>query len=165
MVNTDYGWDASSFFEDLTSKNKLAQEHHFTFCNVSGLQGFEDAIASMQSSTAFVCVSNVSPGFTEINNTPRTRRVKTVFLAKRYPIDNMDAREVCMDIMRELFRQYLSVLLLEKTLLEEQRIYIDPKISFVEISEYFFSGCACAQFSIGVDIQTDLRYNTDEWVN
>ena len=34
----------------------------------------------MQSATAFVAVSDIAQGYTEINNTPHTRRVKTVFL-------------------------------------------------------------------------------------
>jgi hypothetical protein len=117
----------------------------------------------MQSSKAFVCVSDISQGFTDINNTPHTRRVKTVFLAMRHAIDNMVARQTCMDTMRELFRQFMSVLILEQTKLQENSIYLDPRISFQEIDSYFFSGCACAYFQIAVDTYTDLQYNADEW--
>ena len=65
--------------------------------------------------------------------------------------------------MRELFRQFMSLLILEKTKLEEKCIYLDPRISFNEIDRYFFSGCACAYFQVAVDVYTDLRYNADEW--
>lgn len=75
-----------------------------TFCRVSGLEGFEEALHIMQNNTAFVCVSDIAQGFTELNNSPHTRRVKTVFLAMRHGLDDMVARQVCMDIMRELFR-------------------------------------------------------------
>jgi len=156
-------WDASEYFEHLTVTNRLAKSERFTFCHVSGLDGFEEALAHMQRTTAFVCVSDIANGFTELNNTPHTRRVKTVFLAKRHKIDDMAARTRCMETLRELFRQYMSLLILEKTKLEQHCIYLDPRISFNEIDRYFFSGCACAYFQIAVDVYTDLRYNADEW--
>ena len=156
-------WDASEYFEQLTATNRLAKSERFNFCHVSGLDGFEEALAHMQRTSAFVCVSDIANGFTELNNTPHTRRVKTVFLAKRHKIDDMAARTRCMETLRELFRQYMSLLILEKTKLEQHCIYLDPRISFNEIDRYFFSGCACAYFQIAVDVYTDLRYNADEW--
>ena len=161
--DNSFNWNATAFFEVLTKRNKFARSKHFTFCRVSGLDGFEEALAKMLTKTAFVCVSDISQGFTDINNTPHTRRVKTVFLAMRHAIDNMEARQSCMDIMRELFRQFMSVLIMEQTRLQEHSIYIDPRISFQEIDRYFFSGCACAYFQIAVDTYTDLQFNQEEW--
>lgn len=162
--NPSFSWNATAFFEDLTKRNKLAQKKGFTFCRVSGLDGFEELLAKMMTKTAFVCVSDISQGFTDINNTPHTRRVKTVFLAMRHVIDDMKARERCMNTMRELFRQFMSVLIMEQTRLQEHSIYVDPRISFQEIDRYFLSGCACTYFQIGVETYTDLQYNTDEWL-
>ena len=104
MNRHNFNWDAVSFFEGLSANNKLAQAEGFTFCRVSGLEGFEEALHIMQNNTAFVCVSDIAQGFTELNNSPHTRHVKTVFLAMRHGLDDMVARQVCMDIMRELFR-------------------------------------------------------------
>ena len=159
----DGQWNASAFFEKLTEDNLLAKSENFTFCRVSGLDGFEEALAQMQTHTAFVCISDIADGYTELNNTPRTRRVKTLFLAMRHAVDDMDARSQCMETMRELFRQFMSRLFLEKVRLEEKCIYLDPRISFNEVDRYFFSGCACAYFQIAVDVYTDLRFNPDEW--
>ncbi|MCC8037926.1 MAG: hypothetical protein LIP02_07320 [Bacteroidales bacterium] len=156
-------WDAAKFFEELTATNKLAQSEQFVFCRVSGLDGFEEAVNQAQTQQAFVCVSDIADGYTELNNTPRTRRFKTVFLAMRHAADDMEARSECMEIMRELFRQFMSKLILERVRLEQNCIYIDPRISFNEIDRYFFSGCACAYFQIAVDVYTDLRFNEDEW--
>ena len=156
-------WDATSFFERLASKNKLAIAEGLTFCRVSGLEGFEDALHNMQTSSAFIAVSDISLGYTELNTTPHTRRVKTVFLAMRHAIDDMVARQECMDTMRELFRQFMSVMIQEKTRVEEEHIYLDPRISFHEIDRYFLSGCACAYFQVATDVYTDLRYNSQEW--
>ena len=157
-------WNAAAFFERLAAQNKLAQNEQFVFCRASGLEGFEEALAEMQSSNNFVVVSDISDGYTELNNSPRTRRVKTVFLAMRHAAEDMEARSECMEIMRELFRQFMSQLILEKVKLEQNCIYLDPRISFNEIDRYFFSGCACAYFQIAVDVYTDLRHNPDEWL-
>jgi len=165
MNTSNYNWDAVNFFEQLTDENLLAREEKFTFCRVSGLDGFEEALETMQSSVAFVCVSDIAGGYTELNNTPRTRRVKTVFLAMRHALNDMAARQECMDTMRELFRQFMSKLILEKTKLEQHCIYLDPRITFTEIDRYFASGCACAYFQIAVDMFTDLRYDKGEWLS
>lgn len=70
-------WNAAAFFENLTATNRLAQSEGFTFCRVSGLDGFEEAVNEAQTQAAFVCVSDIADGYTELNNTPRTRRVIT----------------------------------------------------------------------------------------
>lgn len=131
-------WDASAFFENLCATNRLARHKGFTFCRVSGLDGFEEAVNTMQTSNAFVCVSDIADGYTELNNTPRTRRVKTVFFAMCHAAEDMAARAECMEIMRELFRQFMSRLLPEKVRLEQNCICLDPRISFNEIDRYFF---------------------------
>lgn len=163
MKNHNFNWNATAYFEELSAKNKLAQAEGFTFSRVSGLEGFEEALHNMQGNTAFVCVSDIAQGFTELNNSPHTRRVKTVFLAMRHALDDMQARQECMETMRELFRQFMSSLILERTRLEQNCIYLDHRITFNEIDRYFFSGCACAYFQIAVDVFTDLRYNANEW--
>ena len=163
QIPKNINWDATSFFEKLASKNKLAKEEHFGFFRVSGLEGFEEALHNLQSTANFICVSDIAQGYTELNTTPHTRRVKTVFFAMRHALDDMEARQQCMDIMRELFRQFMSVLIQEKTRVEEEHIYLDPRISFQEIESYFCSGCACAFFQVATDVFTDLRYNQEEW--
>ena len=163
QIPKNINWDATSFFEKLASKNKLAKEEHFGFFRVSGLEGFEEALHNLQSTANFICVSDIAQGYTELNTTPHTRRVKTVFFAMRHALDDMEARQQCMDIMRELFRQFMSVLIQEKTRVEEENIYLDPRISFQEIVRYFLSGCACAFFQVATDVYADLHYNQEEW--
>lgn len=156
-------WNAEQFFHQLLEENKLAQKYNFKFCIVADLEGFEDALKNLQSAQAIMAVSESADGFTELNNTPRTRRVKTVFLAMRHKFDDKKARNEKLEIMRELFRQLMSKLFLEKTRLELNFIYLDPRIAFSEINSYFFNGAACAYFQLATDIYTDLRYNPNEW--
>jgi hypothetical protein len=163
-LEKNYNWDATSFFRDLTARNKLAQEQGYLFASVSGLEGLEEYIATMQSSRAAVCVSDISPGYTEMTLTPRTRRVKTVFMMKRHAINDMAARQRCMDEMRELFRQFMSAIFKERTRINEGIIYLDTRVQFQEIERYFAAGAACAYFQISIDTQTNLVYRDEEWL-
>lgn len=164
-LEKNYNWDATSFFRDLVSRNKLAQEKDYRFARVSGLAGLEEYIEQAQTATAAICVSDISPGFTEMNNTPHTRRVKTVFLMKRHALNNMDARQACMDEMREIFRQFMSVLFKERTRIEQGVLYLDPRVQFTEIEQYFAMGAACAYFQIAFDVYTNLVYRPEEWLS
>lgn len=156
-------WDACSFFSGLTKSNKLANRYGFRFCSVSGLEGFEQALDQMQNTSAFVALSDGPDGYLEINNSPHTRRIKTVFFALRHELNDMSARNRCFSVIKELFRQFASVIIREKVKLEQNCIYLDPRISFTEVDKYFFAGCACAFCQIAVDVYTDLRFNADEW--
>lgn len=158
-----FNWNAAPYFELLTSKNKLAKSLGLVFGRVSGLQGFEDAIANLQNATGFVCLAESSDGMANLDISPNAERVKTVFLGLRHAENDMEAREECLEALRELFRQFLSHLLRQKTSLHQQGIYLDQKIPFHEIDQYFASGCACTYFQIHYSTSVDLRFNKDEW--
>lgn len=165
MNDNSFNWDAAAFFEKLTAANKLAKSKKFQFERVSSLEGFHALINGALATTAFVAVSDTSSGGTELNNSPHTRRIKTVFLFMRHKADDQKARQDCLDLMNELFRQFMSVLIQEKTRLRENSIYLDDRISFTEIDKYFYTGGACAFFQIAVDTFTNLVYNPEEWLS
>lgn len=165
MNSANLNWSAADFFRRLTANNKFARGHGFGFAVVSSLEGFHAHISAATKATALVAVSDTSAGAMEVSGAPRTRRVKTVFLFMRHKVDDAEARQACFDKMEELFRQFMSVLLLEKTRVAENRLFIDDRISFTEIDKYFFTGGACAFFQIAVDTFTDLSYNSDEWLS
>ena len=96
-MKSNFNWNATAFFQDLVARNKFATAQGFAFARVSGLEGFEEALQTMQSTTAFVCVSDMSQGYIALANTPHTMRVKTIFLAMRHAIDDMEARLACME--------------------------------------------------------------------
>lgn len=163
-MTSGFNWQAAKFFETLTLTNKLAIENQFTFHPVSSLEGYHTLISSALSMKACVAVSDTSEGGTELNNTPHTQRIKTVFLFMRHKADSIEARLQCLETMNELFRQFLSILIQEKTRLAQNCIYIDPYIKFHEIDKYFYTGGACAFFQISVNTFTDISYNPDEWI-
>lgn len=165
MNDNYFNWDAAAFFERLTASNKFAKANGFVFERVSSLEGFHALLSRSISTKAFVAISDTSSGALDLNNSPHTRRVKTVFLFMRHPADDMDKRQRCLEMMNELFRQFMSVLIQEKTRLSENCIYVDDRISFTEIDKYFYTGGACAFFQIAVDTFTNIVYNPDEWLS
>ena len=84
---------------------------------------------------------------------------------KRHALNNMDARQACMDEMREIFRQFMSVLFKERTRIEQGVLYLDPRGQFTEIEQYFALGAACAYFQIAFDVYTNLVYREEEWLS
>jgi len=163
MNTMNFDWDATAFFKTLTRENKLCIAKGYNFARCSGLDGLEDFLATMQTVTRAVIVSDMSPGVTDLNNAPRTRRVKTVFLVCRHALGNMEARNTAMAELREIFRQFMSRFWLERNAIEQGILYFDPRVQFTEISPYFASGCACAYFQIAVNTMTDLQFRNSEW--
>ena len=84
MTDKNINWDATAFFASLTETNKFAKTHDFVFAKVSGLDGFEEALQQLQSATAIIAVSDISQGYIEVNNSPHTRRVKTLGLSQSF---------------------------------------------------------------------------------
>lgn len=157
-------WEAAPFFEQLVAKNRLAREKKFAFRRVTGLQGMEEAVRTLTTTPNFVAVDVDSPGYIELVNTPKTRRVTTIFIFMKHASEDMDARGRCMSVMREIFRQFMSKLVQERVRLQQKKIYVDSRISFTEIDRYAIAGGACAYFQIATDTFTDLRFNSEDWL-
>ena len=157
-------WSAVDFFENLTATNKLAVERGFRFVQVSGLEGLEEAIGAMQSTKNFVFVVENAAGFTDLENTPRNRRVRTVYIAMRHKLNDMQARRACMDTIAELFRQFCSVLIQQDLRYQNNMQYLDPRINMQEVNKYLIPGTAICMFEIAVDTFIDLSFQPDEWI-
>lgn len=156
-------WDAAPFVEQLTKRNRLAHQHGFRFVRVPSLGHLEEVISKMQNTTAFVVVSDMTNGSTNLHNTPRVTRTKTVVFAKRYAVDSVDRREEALNVIRELFRQFASMIIQEKTRLENDMQYLDPNIRLTETNNLLMPGVVCAYYELTVTTHIDLQYRQDEW--
>lgn len=163
MMN--FQFDAEGFFKELTKKNKLATSLGFAFGSCSGIDGFYDAVAQNNSAPNIIVIDDSSEGYLSLVNSPFARSVKTLFLSMRHKASDQNARNFALEQMREIFRQFMSVLIRERTKLEEQGIYIDQRIQFNEIDSYFCTGAACAYFQIAVDVPQSLCFNPQEWTD
>lgn len=163
MIALNGKWDAAAFFCDLTSRNRLAVKEGFIFCEVSGLQGLSEILAASMASPNIIAVDDTSDGFTTIGGAPSRKTVKSVYIAMKCAPADMTARKECFEIMREIFRQFMSVLAMQNTKLLRLKTDIDLRISFSELDTYFAPGSACAMFQISASSPMDLRYNPEEW--
>ena len=81
----------------------------------------------------------------------------------RHKLGDMTARATCLSIIKELNRQFLSKLIMEKTLLAENAQYLDPRINLQEAPSALIPGTAVCMFEVAVDTYIDLSYNEKEW--
>lgn len=154
-------WDAAAYFHRLLDINRLAVSHNFVFGLVSGLQGLEDWLHLLLDANNFFAVSDGSDGFMTLAN-PNDHIVKTVFMAMRHAENDMPSRKKCLNIMKTIFRQMMSVVRHDRSL-HDHGVFVADRISFSEIESYFFSGCACSFFQIAVDVHVPLCICSDDW--
>lgn len=159
-------FDIAALIRHLTSINRLAREHGFCYMDVSDLEGFSEALETMQDPRPLVCVSDTAAGGISLDNTPSTRTIRTVFMFYPHPIayDYEHHRQRALAVMRELFRQLMTVIIRQSTKLAMMGLYLDRTVSFEEIDRYFFSGGACAYYNIAIDRSTDLQLREEEWL-
>lgn len=158
-------WDADAFFERLADKNKLCRSLGFKFARVSGLKGFEDAVATMQDAANFVCVDVTSDSVMRFDNTPARRMTKTIFLYMAHEPWDMKARAQCLRIMDRIFRQFMSVLIRFRTRLSQQLVCLDSRIPYYEMDQYIFSGGAAVWFQVSADLCSNLVFDIDDWID
>lgn len=166
MMHDVTDFDAVEFFSRLTQGNRLAREYDFRFSVVSGLEGFEDALHQALDATAIIAVDDSSQADVTITNTPRKRDFRVVYMFMRHSTEGdwALARKQCFSIMREIFRQFCSVIIRERTRLRLENTIIGEDITFHEIDRYFFTGGACAWFQIDVTKFISLELNSQEWL-
>ena len=157
-------WDAVSFFNDLTNRNKLAREKGFKFRRVSGLAGLDEMLASLQGTTSFVAVDDTDLGAISLDNSPHYNITKTVFLAMRHKPDDSVARRNCIESMQQLFGQFVSAILPERVRLQQNSMTLNPSIRLQTVTKMMTPGVALMFFTISVTTYADLSYNEDEWI-
>ena len=158
-------FDAHAYFKSLCAKNKLAMANKFYPCSCSGIDSLEDVVSNIRTQSAFCCVDDTNDSVVEqINGGYFNHRVFTVFLLKRYKLNNMADRQSALSICRQLFRQFHSRLIIDKENLNNELIYLNTeRIPSREIGKYFMGGCTGLYFMVDVQEPTQLIYNKDEW--
>lgn len=162
-MHAQLNWNAAPYFKKLVETNRLAVKNEMQFNIGSGLKSFEQAVDKFLDTLCFLYLTESSDGSLVTENSPNASRVKTIFMAMRHPENDMDARQLCMDTLNEIFRQFASHINRERIRLHSLGIYINPDIEFHEFGEYYFSGCAAMYFHIKFTTAVDLRYNPEEW--
>ncbi|MBD5172299.1 MAG: hypothetical protein HDT02_03645 [Bacteroidales bacterium] len=158
-------WDAFSFFSDRISALIPARDIGMKTVRVSGLEGLEDAVANMLDAPALCCVSDSSDGDIDLECSPSDSNFKLIFLLIRTPEGDMAARHRHLKTLRLIFHALLSVLIQERTRLENDCLFLDPKIQFHEAPAPLLSGYTCVWFQLRIVAPLDLRINSNLWTD
>lgn len=162
-MHPQFNWNAIDYFKFLVESNKLAVSLDMKFFTGSGLNSFEQAVDNFLETLCFCMLTESSDGRLSTENSPNSRRVKTVFLAMRHGENDDDARRMCIDTLTEVFRQFMSHLIREKIKLLQLGIYLEPVVEFHEFNEFYFSGCAAIYFHIPFTTAVDLTFDKSQW--
>lgn len=120
------GFDAFSYFRDLTKKNKLTQELGFLATTCSSPMAFEGMLANMQKSRNFIVIDDTNDGNVAVNGDGSFRKIVTytVWILMRYRLNDMNDRQEKLNTCRKIFRQFLSRILIDKMKWESDFTYL-----------------------------------------
>lgn len=165
-MDATHFFDAIGYFRNLCERNILARDSGFHFCTCSGIETLQGPLQNYRTKSAFFCVDDTND--TTISRTSSgghyAKRVFTVFLMRRYRIDDMEDRARQLEICRDLFSQILSKLLVDEDDLRNELVYLDTRnVMSREFGQYFLSGCTGLYFMVEVSEPVDLSYNDEQW--
>lgn len=161
------GFDAFSYFRDLTKLNKLTSKLGFISTTCSTPASFEGMLQNMAKSKNFVVIDDTNEGNVAINGDGSYRKVitYTVWILMRYKQFDMNDRQEKLNICRKIFRQFLSKIVIDKY--NWQNTYntytLSDQIDSREIGAYFINGLTGVEFHLDVSEPLDLEYNYEEW--
>lgn len=164
-MNTNNLFDAIVYFKALCNRNKLAKANNFYPCACSGINSLQEVLENFRRQSAFFAVDDTNDGVTERRSGGFfKKRTFTIFIMKRYKIDNMADRQEALDICRELSAQVHSRLLRDREEMNNELVYLNADNVYTrELGEYFISGCTGLYFMIDVSEPIDLTYKDEEW--
>ena len=161
------GFDAFSYFRDLTKHNKLTSELGFMPTTCSSPLSFEGMLQNMAKSKNFVVIDDTNEGNVAINGDGSYRKVitYTVWILMRYKEFDMNDRQEKLNTCRKIFRQFLSKIVIDKYdwQLNDFTYLLSDQVDNREIGAYFINGLTGVEFHIDVSEPLDLVYNNEEW--
>ncbi len=161
------GFDAFSYFRDLTKQNKLTSELGFKPTTCSSPLSFEGMLQNMGKSKNFVVIDDTNEGNVVINGDGSYRKVMTytVWILMRYKEFDMNDRQEKLNTCRKIFRQFLSKMVIDKyNWQNDYHTYtLSDQIDSREIGAYFINGLTGVEFHLDVSEPLDLEFNYEEW--
>lgn len=161
-------FDAIAYFYAMTERNKLAKQNGFVPVTISNTDNLEGLMEEYRDKDRFVAVTDTNSGNLSSSDGAygfMKRRAYTVFILSAYEYGNMLARQKELELCRELFRQFVSRILLDKYLYDEKQMYFDTyAIPNQEIGRYYLSGMTGLHFTLYVHEPVDLVYEEEQWL-
>lgn len=159
-------FDAHKYFQSICETNILARDENFYFCSCSGIDSLQEPLQNYRQKTAFFCVDDTTDSliFRGRAGGHYAKRVFTVFLLRRYRMDDMEDRQLQLNICRRLFAQIMSKLIVDEDELKNELIYLkSDNVVSRELGQYFMSGCTGLYFMVEVSEPINLIYDNTQW--
>lgn len=159
-------FDVSRYVHELVRRNRLALREKFYPCTCSGPENLEGVVQELVRHGAFVCVDDTAPGvIVQRSGGWMMQRHATVWLVKRYRLNDAKARAVAMEVCRALMRQLCSRLVLDEDVLKGALVFLDTeRITTFDLGAHFIPAATGVSFMFAWEEPTDLRYNAEEWM-
>jgi len=161
-------FDGTKYLLGLSEANKLAKDNGFHVGLCSDLHAIEPMMQEYQTTANFIMVMDTVDG-AMVGGRPGwfNRRVYTVAIVARHQWDDMADRQRKLQLCREIYRQTLSRLIVDRDDLEdndELPVFLrTDNMTYREMEPYSMAGATGVVFALRVDEPADLEYKEDEW--
>ena len=154
-------FDPITYMKTLHSKMKLTTSK-YRFETVSGLNALEGILDHSRTDKYFFAVDDSQDGMTfrGAGGTYFERRPYTVFILGKADYGKMDQRAAVLIEAKEIFRNILSKLILDKKSISVLDI---ERIQFYEVPPAFAAGCSGLYFIFNVENPVNLVYDATAW--
>lgn len=161
-------FEGISYLTSLAKANCLAQDHKFYVGICSDLHAIEPMMSNYQTEANFILVMDTVDG-SMVGGHPGwfNRRVYTVAIIARHRWDDMSDRQEKLQLCREIYRQMLSRLIVDRDEMESDdelpAFLRTDSMAYREMEPYDMAGATGVVFTLRVDEPVDLKYNKEEW--
>ena len=166
MANNSFNqFDGIAYFTSLCQNNVLCQQNDFIPARCSGIGGLEEVLQNFRTNSNFIAIEDATSEQTFTSgNGHFNQRVFTIFIIAG--CNNEDMADVAekADLCKEIKRQFLSRLLIDKRRFGDKLIFMNTDvIKGQELGAMFLNGCTGLYFMVEVSEPVELIYNSTEW--
>ena len=160
-------FDPLDYFKHLAETNRMCRENGFKPVFCSGPENLEGVMAEYRDTANFVIIDDTTDNNVHFNKPGWFRKtVYTVWIVAAYDYNDMEQRKERMNLCREIYRQFLSRALRDRSSMrygEAMYYFGTSNVYYKELGRYSLNGATGLYFMIENDIPEDLTYKNEEW--
>lgn len=158
-------FNAVPYFENLCGNLKLTVQGRYKFSRVTGIEYLEDILSGIKE-PAYFAVDDTDDGVTVREGAGYfNKRVITVFLLRKFKVDNMIDREQKLEETRQIRTKIISRLIKDSTILPELMFLDKVRFPYKEVPGYWAAGTCGIYFFITVKDPVSLIYDANDYID
>ncbi|MCQ2128282.1 MAG: hypothetical protein MJZ08_02470 [Bacteroidaceae bacterium] len=164
--NNEYGqFDGVKYFTRMAKNNRLCRLHNFVVTKVSGIGYLEQMLENFRDNSNFIGVEDTtSEQIVSNGNGYFSSRIFTVYVIAGYDVRDVEDHNRKADLCKEIKRQFLTRMLIDKPKYEDKLIFMDTtKVMGQGLGSMFLNGATGLYFQMAVTEPLELIYNEEEW--